>query len=62
MHASNMELGNSPYPQLYNIEEDIGQRQNMAQEYPSRVIEMSTRLKILLDSKRTRPGCCSCKF
>ena len=54
---TNIELGNSSEPQLYNLDEDISQRKNVAAEHPSIVEQMSNRLKELLESKATRPDC-----
>ena len=43
-----IETGNAPYPQLYNLHDDIGQRTNLAGEYPEKVEQ----LHALLDSIR----------
>jgi len=52
---TNIELGNSSEPQLYNLDEDISQRKNVAAEYPSVVEQMSNRLQEIIKSKATRP-------
>lgn len=38
----NIETGTAPYFQLYNLRTDIGQRTNLAEEYPERLQEMLT--------------------
>jgi arylsulfatase A-like enzyme len=40
-----IELGNDPEPQLYNLKADLGEKINLAVEYPEKVIELSTLLK-----------------
>ncbi|HSK12181.1 MAG TPA: sulfatase-like hydrolase/transferase, partial [Phnomibacter sp.] len=42
---TNIETGNSPQPQLYNLKEDIGERNNLAEKYPEKVKEMEQMLK-----------------
>lgn len=37
---TNTELGNSEYEQLYNLHEDVGEKQNVAKKYPDKVKEM----------------------
>ncbi len=37
---TDIELGNSPLPQLYNLKNDIGERINLADNYPQKVKEM----------------------
>ncbi len=48
------ELGNSLEPQLYHLSQDIGQIQNIATEHENLTEKMSTRLKEILKSERTR--------
>ena len=36
----NIELGNSKSYQLYNLEEDLGQQNNLAEENPEKLEEM----------------------
>ena len=43
--TTNMELGNAPNPQLYNLEEDLGEKINLAEKYPEKVKELSSLLK-----------------
>jgi arylsulfatase A-like enzyme len=40
-----IELGNSPDPQLYNLYEDIGEKNNLAGQYPERVKELASLLE-----------------
>ena len=40
-----IELGNAPQPQLYNLEEDPGEQDNLAQEHPEVVEELSALLE-----------------
>lgn len=44
------ETGNNPEPQLYDLTEDIGERDNLAPEHPGRIEE----LKALLDAERNK--------
>lgn len=50
----NIELGNSPVPQLYDLDADIGQQRNLAEERPDLVQAMDRRLKEILAGSRTR--------
>lgn len=45
LKETNMESGNSPVPQLYNLKNDRGELKNLAEAYPEKVKEMS----LLLD-------------
>lgn len=49
-----MELGNAPDPQLYNLSMDIGQMRNLAKERPAIVEQMAARREQILTSKCTR--------
>ncbi|MEY4867218.1 MAG: hypothetical protein RIT36_117, partial [Bacteroidota bacterium] len=42
----NIELGNSPTAQLYNLKSDIGEKKNLAAENPDRVRELAEQLKV----------------
>jgi len=42
----NIELGNSPAAQLYNLKTDIGEKKNLAAENPERVKELAEQLKV----------------
>ncbi|HAV63449.1 MAG TPA: arylsulfatase [Verrucomicrobiales bacterium] len=48
------ELGNASEPQLYNLAEDIGERNNLAAAEPERVAAMSALLKKLQSDGRSR--------
>lgn len=41
---TNIETGNHPLPQLYNLKTDIGERNNLAQQYPEKVRELAEQL------------------
>jgi arylsulfatase A-like enzyme len=41
---TNTELGNDPNPQLYNLSSDVGERKNLASQYPDRVQQMQQQL------------------
>jgi arylsulfatase A-like enzyme len=51
----NIELGNDPNPQLYNLKSDIGETKNVAQANPKLVKEMEESLKKIRDNGRSRP-------
>ncbi len=42
---TNIELGNSPSAQLYNLKSDIGEKKNLAVEYPEKAKEMAALLR-----------------
>lgn len=48
---TNIELGNSPDPQLYNLETDIREQQNLASEYPEKVKQLQLKLENIIASK-----------
>lgn len=54
MRNINIELGNSKNPQLYNMEYDIGQRENVADIHPNIVEIMEKRIQEIKNSKKTR--------
>jgi arylsulfatase A-like enzyme len=43
--ATNMEMGNDPKPQLYNIKKDVGERDNVAEGNPAIVEKLARLLK-----------------
>ncbi len=49
-----IETGNDPKPQLYNLKNDIGERNNLAHKKPGKIQEMAELLKIIRDKGRTR--------
>jgi arylsulfatase A-like enzyme len=50
-----IETGNAPEPQLYDLASDIGQIRNLAAERPDVVKALSARLKEIRAATRTRP-------
>jgi arylsulfatase A-like enzyme len=50
--STNTELGNAPQPQLYDLANDIGERNNVAARHPERVRAMAERLAAI----RSAPG------
>jgi arylsulfatase A-like enzyme len=51
---TNIEMGNDPDPQLYNLKEDIGERNNLAAENPEKVKELEMLLEKIKQDGRTR--------
>jgi arylsulfatase A-like enzyme len=51
----NIELGHDPMPQLYNLEEDPGEKNNVAAGHPKIVKELADLLKKIQNDNRTRP-------
>jgi arylsulfatase A len=52
---TNIELGNDPQPQLYDLSVDLGERRNVAGEHPEVVHELSARLARIRQDGRSRP-------
>ncbi len=50
--TTNTELGNSPRPQLYNLDNDPGERDNVASKHPERVAAMQEQLNAIQESPR----------
>jgi len=50
----NIELGNDPSPQLYDLKNDLGEKHNIAAEHPDVVKEMAALLQKIRDDGRTR--------
>lgn len=48
---TNIELGNSKKPQLYNLKTDIGEQQNLIDQFPEKAQELKTLLE--LEKKKT---------
>ncbi|MBB2145150.1 sulfatase-like hydrolase/transferase [Pedobacter sp. LMG 31464] len=46
-----IETGNSPSPQLYNLKEDAGEKNNLAEKYPLKVKELSDILLVIKQKK-----------
>ncbi|MFH1717689.1 MAG: sulfatase-like hydrolase/transferase [Planctomycetota bacterium] len=51
----NIELGNDPQPQLYDLKSDIGEKHNVASEHPEVVREMAALLRKIRADGHTRP-------
>jgi arylsulfatase A-like enzyme len=49
------ELGNDLQPQLYDLEKDLGEQNNLAEKHPERLRAMSDTLERIRAQKRTRP-------
>ena len=50
-----IETGEAPVDQLYDLEHDLGERKNVATEYPERVKAMAARLQSIREAGRSRP-------
>jgi arylsulfatase A-like enzyme len=50
MKNKNMEMGNAKEPQLYNIKNDKGEKENLATKYPEKVKALAQLLKKIQDS------------
>jgi arylsulfatase A-like enzyme len=48
---SGIETGNSPVPQLYNLKEDIGEKNNLGEKYPDKVKELEALLEKIKSKK-----------
>jgi arylsulfatase A-like enzyme len=51
---TNIELGNAPKPQLYDLSQDIAERDNLAGRHPERVKELAALLEQMRGSSSTR--------
>ena len=51
----NIELGNDPKPQLYNLKNDLDEKHNIASEHPEVVKELAGLLKKIKADGRSRP-------
>ncbi|UCC96960.1 MAG: arylsulfatase [Phycisphaerales bacterium] len=51
----NIELGNDPRPQLYDLRNDLGEKHNVAAEHPDVVTKMAALLAKIRKEGRTRP-------
>ena len=52
---TNIETGNDPNGQLYDLGSDLGERQNLAAKQPERMREMAARLAEIRSKGRSRP-------
>ena len=48
---TNIESGNSPAPQLYSLQQDLGEQNNLAAKYPEKVKELAQLLATLKEAK-----------
>lgn len=48
-------MGNDPQPQLYDLKKDLGERHNVADQYPKSAEELAALLKKIRDQGRSRP-------
>jgi arylsulfatase A-like enzyme len=46
-NLTNIETGNLATPQLYNLNEDVGEKMNLAEKYPEKVIELEALLETI---------------
>ena len=53
--TTNIELGNDPQPQLYDLSKDAGETQNLAAQHPERVKNMEAWLQKIRQDGRSRP-------
>ena len=53
--TTNIELGNDPEPQLYDLSKDAGETQNLAAQHPERVKNMEALLQKIRQDRRSRP-------
>ncbi len=51
-NRNNIELGNDPQPQLYNLKSDLGETKNVAKENPDKLKENQTILQSIKDKRR----------
>jgi hypothetical protein len=49
------EIGNDAQPQLFNLASDLGERNNVAAQYPGKVAEMLAMLAQIQRDGRSRP-------
>ncbi|MEN9949249.1 MAG: hypothetical protein RLY85_1, partial [Bacteroidota bacterium] len=49
---TNIETGNNPLPQLYNLKADPGERNNLATQYPDQVNQLAGLLKKIRENKQ----------
>jgi arylsulfatase A-like enzyme len=51
--VTNIELGNNSQPQLYNLKEDVSEKNNLAAKYPEEVRKFSNMLKQIKEKKES---------
>jgi arylsulfatase A-like enzyme len=52
----NIDGGGSLNPQLFNLEKDIGEEENVAEQHPKKVKKMKTLLEKIQEQGHSRPG------
>ncbi len=52
---TNTELGNDPLPQLYDLANDLGEKNNVAGQHPEKVQELAAQLEKIRQEGRSRP-------
>ena len=50
-YATNIETGNATIPQLYNLKDDIGEKNNVANQFPEKVAALELLLKQIKEKK-----------
>ncbi len=53
--STNTEMGHDPQPQLYNLQDDLGEKTNLAAQNPEKVKEMKALLQRIRQQGRSRP-------
>jgi arylsulfatase A-like enzyme len=53
--TTNIELGNDPMPQLYNLKHDLKEQTNLAQQHPEVVKQLTDLLQSIREKGRSRP-------
>ncbi len=51
---TNTETGADPNPQLYNLSEDVGERNNLAVQHPEKVMELDALIRKVRETSETR--------
>jgi arylsulfatase A len=54
LKSVNIEMGNDPEPQLYDLSKDLGETDNVAKEHPDVVNELKTLLQKIQTDGRSR--------
>jgi arylsulfatase A len=50
-YLTNIETGNDAKPQLYNLKDDIGEKNNLADQYPEKLAELKKALENIRNNK-----------
>jgi arylsulfatase A-like enzyme len=54
-NATNIDMGNEPVPQLFNLDNDLGEKVNVAEKNPEKTVELAALLKKVRETPKTRP-------